>query len=264
MTISGAARVSVLLGDPLHKANSPGYYNTFFAEHGRNAVLVPMEVAPDGFDALVRALKQVRNIDGLIITMPHKQSILAHLDVLGPTASIVGSANVARREADGRWAGDMFDGPGYAGALAARDIEVPGRRAYFTGCGGVARAMAVALAEGGISALRLHDLDASRAHSLAALIRERYPRIACEIGVAEPGDYDLAINATPLGMRPDDPLPFDVSALTARTAVSDVTTQPVITPLIEAAQARGCRVTTGRDMFDTQTALTVRFFGWDR
>lgn len=263
-TISGATRLYVLLGNPLDKARSPEYYNTAFAARGIDAALVPMEVAPEGFDALVRALKTVRNLDGLIVTMPHKQAVLAHLDRLGEAARRVGAANVARREPDGRWFGDMYDGPGFVGGLRTRGIEPAGRRAYMVGCGGVARAIALALADAGVARLRLHDLDARRAAALVEALHAQYPRLACESGSADPAEFDLVINATPLGMQPGDALPFDVARLTPSTVVADVTTKPEITPLLAAARKRGCAIATGRDMFEAQTALAERLFGWSR
>jgi len=263
-TISGATRLYVLLGDPLDKARSPEYYNAAFAARGIDAVLVPMEVAPAGFDALVRALKTVRNLDGLIVTMPHKQAVLAHLDRLGEAARRVGAANVARREADGLWFGDMYDGPGFVGGLRARGIEPAGRRAVMLGCGGVARAIALALADAGVARLRLHDIEPQRCAALVDTLRAQYPRLACESGSADPAEFDLAINATPLGMRPGDALPFDVARLTASTAVADVTTKPEITPLLAAARERGCPIATGRDMFEAQTTLAEQLFGWRR
>jgi shikimate dehydrogenase len=261
-TISGATRLYVLLGDPLDKARSPEYYNALFAARGIDAVLVPMAVAPADFGALIPALKAVRNLDGLIITMPHKQAVLAHLDRLGDAARRVGAANVARREANGRWFGDMYDGPGFVGGLRGRGIACEGRRVYLLGCGGVARAMAIALAEAGVARLRLHDLDAGRAEALAAALRAQFPGLACELGAADPAQFDLAINATPLGMQPGDALPFDPSQLTPRTAVADVTTKPEITPLLAVARERGCPIATGRDMFEAQTLLAERLFGW--
>jgi len=261
-SVSGATRLYVLLGDPLDKARSPEYYNARFAARGIDAVLVPMAVAPADFDALIPALKAVRNLDGLIITMPHKQTVLAHLDRLGDAARRVGAANVARREADGQWFGDMYDGPGFVGGLRARGIAPEGRRAYLVGCGGVARAMATALAEAGVARLRLYDPDFARAEALAATLRAQFPGLACALGPADPAQFDLAINATPLGMQPGDALPFDASRLTPRTAVADVTTKPEITPLLAAARARGCPIATGRDMFEAQTMLAERLFGW--
>jgi len=263
-SISGTTRLYALLGDPLDKARSPEYYNAVFVARGIDAVLVPMEVAPEGFNALIRALKTVRNLDGLIVTMPHKQAVLGHLDRLGDAARQVGAANVARREADGLWFGDMYDGPGFVDGLRARGIEPAGRRAYMVGCGGVARAIALALAQAGVARMQLHDIDTQRSAALVETLRAQYPRLACESGSADPAKFDLVINATPLGMRPGDALPFDVARLTPSTAVADVTTKPEITPLLAAARERGCPIATGRDMFEAQTALAEQLFGWGR
>jgi len=263
-SISGTTRLYALLGDPLDKARSPEYYNAVFVARGIDAVLVPMEVAPEGFNALIRALKTVRNLDGLIVTMPHKQAVLGHLDRLGDAARQVGAANVARREADGLWFGDMYDGPGFVDGLRARGIEPAGRRAYMVGCGGVARAIALALAQAGVARMQLHDIDTQRSAALVETLRAQYPRLACESGSADPAKFDLVINATPLGMRPGDALPFDVARLTPSTAVADVTTKPEITPLLAAARERGCPIATGRDMFEAQTALAEQLFGWSR
>jgi shikimate dehydrogenase len=93
-------------------------------------------------------------------------------------------------------------------------------------------------------------------------VRAQYPKVACDAGAADPAQFDLAINATPLGMKPGDPLPFDVAGLAPATAVADVTTKPEITPLLAAARERGCPIATGRDMFEAQTLLAERLFGW--
>jgi len=113
-----------------------------------------------------------------------------------------------------------------------------------------------------VARLQLHDLDAKRAATLVEALRAQYPRLACAAGAAEPADFDLVINATPLGMRPDDAMPFDVSRLGPATAVADVTTKPEITPFLAAARERGCAIASGRDMFEAQTALAERLFGW--
>ena len=118
--------------------------------------------------------------------------------------------------------------------------------------------------QAGVARMRLHDIDAQRCAALVETLRAQYSRLACESGAADPAEFDLAINATPLGMRPGDALPFDVARLTPSTAVADVTTKPEITPLLAAARERGCPIATGRDMFEAQTALAEQLFGWSR
>jgi len=258
VTITGATRVYALLGDPLHKARSPEHFNGVIARAGMHSVLVPLEVSNESFDPLVGALKSTRNFDGFILTMPYKQSMLKHLDRLGPAASKVGVVNVARRDPDGRWSGEIFDGVGYVDALRAKGVDVRGKSACIKGCGAVARAMTVALAEAGLARLVASDLQAAQEQALVALLNTHFPALACEAGEMQPDRFDIAINATPLGMAEGDPLPFEPLA----KVVSDVTTKPEITPLLARARERGCTITSGADMFNGQAARIAAFFGW--
>jgi shikimate dehydrogenase len=256
VTISGATRVYALLGDPLHKARSPEHFNGVIARAGVDAILVPLETQE--FDQLVRALKGTRNFHGFILTMPYKQAMLQHLDDLGPSARKVGGVNVARRGPDGRWTGEIFDGAGYADALRAKGVAIEGGSACMLGCGAVARAMAVALADAGLSRLRVKDVEAKQEAAFVALFGKHYPKLACTSGAFDPGQFDIAINATPLGMADGDALPFEPLA----KVVCDVTTKPEITPLLARARERGCTITTGADMFNAQAARIAAFFGW--
>ncbi len=173
MTISGTTRLYAILGDPLARARTPERFNAIFAERGIDAVMVPAEVDAAGFDAAVAGFKSLRNCDGLIITMPHKHAMCAHVDELRDNGRLVGAINVARRMPDGRWVGDMFDGRGYLGGLKNRGIDPKAKRVHLIGAGGVARAMGMALAQAGVASLTLRDIDASRAQGLADSIRAR-------------------------------------------------------------------------------------------
>lgn len=255
MKITGAARVYCLLGDPLHKARTPEHFNGFFAARAMDALMVPLEV-PDGqLRAVFDALKRIKNLDGVIVTMPHKAGMAALVDRLAPNGRNVGAINAARRGADGRWIGDMFDGQGYTGALRGRGVDPSGKRVHLVGAGAVARAIGFALLEQGVAAITLTDLDRARADALAAALK-------ASTSAQTPADADIVINCTPLGMQEGDPLPFDPAQLKPGTVVSDVTTKPEITPLLAAAQARGLAISTGRDMFEAQADALARFFGW--
>jgi shikimate dehydrogenase len=160
--------------------------------------------------------------------------------------------------ADGRWTGEIFDGVGYADALRAKGVDIRGKSACILGCGAVARAMTVALAEAGLARLTVCDRDAAQQTALISLLGKHFPALECEARRIRPEDHDIAINATPLGMAEGDPLPFEPTA----TVVSDVTTKPEITPLLAKARERGCTITTGADMFNAQAARIAAFFGW--
>ena len=261
MTITGTTRLYAILGDPLARVRSPERFNTLFAERGIDAVLVPAEVDAAGFDAAVAGFKRLRNCDGLIITMPHKHAMCKHVDELGDDGRLVGAINVARRTQDGRWVGDMFDGRGYVAALKHHGVAPAGKRVHLIGAGGVARAMAMAMAKEGILSLTLRDLDARRALDLARAVIGSFPKVKAEAVNEDRYDVDILANATPLGLRDGDPLPCDPSRIAARTVVTDVIPKPAITPLLTAAQARGCTVVTGADMVEGQAGLVADFLG---
>jgi shikimate dehydrogenase len=259
--ITGTTRLYAILGDPLARARSPERFNAIFAERGIDAVMVPAEVDAAGFDAAVAGFKTLRNCDGLIITMPHKHAMCAHVDELRDNGRLVGAINAARRLPDGRWVGDMFDGLGYLGALRNRGIDPAAKRVHLIGAGGVARAMGMALAQAGVASLTLRDLDARRAQGLAKSIRAAFPKVKAEALPADRYDVDILANATPLGLRDGDPLPCDPARIPSRTIVTDVIPKPDITPLLAAAQARGCTVVTGREMVEGQAGMVAAFLG---
>ena len=261
MTITGTTRLYAILGDPLARVRSPERFNTLFAERGIDAVLVPAEVDAAGFDATVAGFKRVRNCDGLIITMPHKHAMCKHVDELRDNGRLVGAINVARRMQDGRWVGDMFDGRGYVAALKHHGVAPAGKRVHLIGAGGVARAMAMAMAKEGVLSLTLRDLDSRRALDLARAVTMAFPKVKAEAVNEDRYDVDILANATPLGLRDGDPLPCDPLRIPARTVVSDVIPKPAITPLLAAAQARGCTVVTGADMVEGQAGLVADFLG---
>ena len=261
MTITGITRLYAILGDPLHKARTPERFNALFAERGIDAVMVPAEVDAAGFDAAVAGFKRLRNCDGLIITMPHKHAMCRHVDELRENGKLVGAINAARRMPDGRWVGDMFDGRGYVGALRAHGIELEGKRVHMIGAGGVARAMAFALAQAGVAAISVRDLHRSRAVDLTHALTAAFPRVQGEALDADRYACDILANATPLGMRDGDPLPCDPERIAPATVVTDVIPKPEITPFLAAAKARGCVISTGRDMVEAQAELVAAFLG---
>jgi shikimate dehydrogenase len=257
--VTGTTRLFAILGDPLSKARTPEGMNALFAEHGIDAVMVPAEVDAAGFSDAVAGLMRLRNCDGLVLTMPHKQAMCAHVHELRENGRRVGAINAARRLPDGRWVGDMFDGLGYVGALRRHRIDPVGKRVHMIGAGGVARAMAMALAQAGIAVLTLRDLAAERAADLAQAVKTAFPSVEARAVQADAQHCDILLNATPLGMREGDPLPCDPGAVPSAAVVSDVITKPEVTPFLAAARARGCTITSGKDMFEAQIRMVTAF-----
>jgi shikimate dehydrogenase len=261
--INGVTRLFVIIGDPIHGVRTPTLFNEMFGRKNINAVMVPHHVAAADLGATWSGLKAIKNLDGVVITMPHKTPMCGLVDSLGINGRVAGAINAARRKSDGSWEGDMFDGIGCVDGLQRQGHEVAGRSAFLMGIGGAGSAVASALAHAGIKRLVVQDVDSARLDQVVERIRAAYPGLSVGSGTIGDGPFDLAINATPVGMREDDPLPFDPSPLPTSTLVVDVIIKPEITPLLTLAQKTGHEIQPGRHMHRGQAIAAARFFGFD-
>ena len=261
---SGGTRLHVIIGDPIAQVKAPGGLTREFARRGRDWIVVPLQLTSADVDAGVSVLSRARNVDGLIATVPHKFALASHCTTLSERARFLGAANVARRNADGSWHGDMLDGEGFTDAAARAGCRMQGARALLIGAGGAGSAIALSLLDHGVARLAICDVDADRRARLLARLADRFgDRVGQASGDAS--GVDVLVNATPIGMKENDPLPLDIAGLRATTFVGDVITVPEITPLLADAQERGCPVQTGIGMFESNIGLMAGFFeGPDR
>jgi shikimate dehydrogenase len=262
MQIDGHTELIAHLGWPTHSFKAPMIYNPYFESIGVNAVVVPMGVRPDSFAPVLRSLFALENIRGALITMPHKVSVVELLDEVTPTVKVAGACNAVRRDVAGRLTGDMFDGEGFVRGLRRKGLQVIGARALVVGCGGVGSAIAASLAAAGVAALALYDVHQPTVEGLAQRLRTHYPAIEVGTGSNDPAGMDLAVNATPMGMNPGDPLPMPMDRLEPRTFVGEVVMKTEMTAFLTAAQARGCPVQVGTDMLFEMIPAYLEFFGY--
>lgn len=248
LPLSGATRVVFIVGDPIAQVKSPAGVTALLRERGADAVCVPIHVKAADLAAFVDIAERLPNVDGLLVTVPHKFAVLEGCATLTPRARSIGAVNMLRRGEAGRWHGDMCDGQAFTAALGALGRPLRGARALLVGAGGAGSAIAHALVDAGVAEIALHDSDAQRREALAARLR-RYGPTAVSLGSADPAGFDLVCNATPLGMREGDPLPLDVSRLSPGAVVGDVVTVPAVPPLVAQARARGHAASSGSDMF---------------
>jgi shikimate dehydrogenase len=238
--ISGRSRVFALLGDPVAHSLSPAMHNAGFRAAGLDAIYVPLRCAAEDLHGVMRTLALQGG--GGNVTVPHKQVAAAAapgdarvtaLGVANVFASQEGQLRVANTDVDGVLA--LLDGMG-----------VPRGSWCVVGTGGSARAVVGAAGERG-ARLAVISRDHSRGESLL--------RWAAERGVqrADATECQVVINATPLGLRPDDPLPIELGAMPVVTHVADLTYRAdAPTALIELARSRGLGAADGREMLLTQ------------
>ncbi len=260
--IYGSTRLYAVLGDPVLQVRAPGLLNPVLAEMGLDAVVVPVYARSQDFADVVRALMRIGNLGGLLITVPHKAAVCALADEVGPNAALSGTANAMRQEPDGHWLAENFDGLGFVRGLAAAGYPARGKHVALVGAGGAGSAIAVALLLAGASRLSLDDRDRTRVSALVARLAHRWPQL---ITLSGPGDLqaaDIVVNATPLGLRPGDSLPFDPLEARPDAVVADIVMNPHETALLRRAAAVGRSVHHGIHMLREQVPCYREFFGW--
>jgi shikimate dehydrogenase len=259
--IDGNTLIFATPGDPVAQVRLPEVMEAVFAALGVNAVWVPMHVGPEGLAAVLQGLRTIRNFRGITVAIPYKPTVGAMLDRLTPRAQAAGSVNLVRLDPDGKLVGDIVDGAGFVRGLALRGHAVAGATAWLVGVGGGGSAIAAALAEAGVKRLYLTELNKARVAAIHARLAQYYPTTPVQVVDRPPGPVDFAINATPCGLQPDDPLPFDPSVLVVQTVVCDIIMKPRETRLLQAAQGRGMRVHHGHHMLDAQIPMYLEFLG---
>jgi len=260
--ITGTTQLFGLMGDPLTTARSPELLNRLFMEQGVNAACIPLWVKGEDLPTFISGIRAVGNLAGLLVTMPHKQSMLAYVDELHTTAREVGAINVIRCSSDGLWVGAIFDGLGCVLGMEWEGLHPANKSVLLIGAGGAGRAIAFAVARAGARNLTIFDIDRSRAEDLAKSVTLA-TGCSTRLGAPDPRGFEVVINATALGMKTGDVLPVDPSRLEPGSTVVDIINTVELTPLCRAASERGCRIQNGRPMHEGQAVHALRFLGFD-
>ncbi len=265
-SLTAATRLVGVIGDPVRHSLSPALHNAAFASLGLDWASVAFPV-PTG--ALPAALAGVRalGIDGLSVTMPHKEAVLASVDRCSETARTLGAANTVVRQG-GEMVGESTDGAGFLDALRGAGCDPDGWRCLVLGAGGAARAVVLALTEAGAAEVVVANRTPARAERAAALAGP-----VGRVGSADQADQaDLVVNATPLGMlggpsgclageqgpeRAGAALPVEPGRLGPGQLVVDLVYHPRETPLLKAARGQGAGVQGGIAMLVHQAARAI-------
>jgi shikimate dehydrogenase len=260
--IDGKTKLIAHLGYPTESFKAPMIYNPYFAKKRINAVVVPMCCKPEDFPEFFKLLFRLSNIHGALITMPHKVPVVALLDEVSVSVKVAGACNAVRVEQNGKLIGDMFDGEGFVRGVLRKGHKVANARVLVAGNGGVGSAIAASFAKAGAAELALFDAHAPMMNGLAERLKANYPNLKVTTGSNDPAGYDVVVNATPLGMKPDDPLPMDVTRIAPSTFVGEVVMKAEVTPFLTAARERGCEYQIGTDMLFEQIPAYLEFFGF--
>jgi shikimate dehydrogenase len=256
--LSGATRITFIVGAGVEDLKSPGMLSKIFYERNLDAVMLAADVPANSFNRFFQGVTAMRNLAGLMITMPHKFAAYSECADVTDRARFLKAVNVMRRSDSGRWFGDNFDGVGFIAVLRKKSSDIAGSRGLLFGAGGAGTAIALELLDAGLKSLAVVDSDGLRCDGLVRKLSELHPGRVVR-GDSHPSGFQYVVNATPLGMQPGDALPFDISAVDAGAVVGDVVTSSPITNLIQKANARGCVTVTGTEMLKSQAELHADF-----
>lgn len=256
--LSGRTRLLGVIGHPIAHSLSPPMHNAAFAVGRKEAgeaeyVYVAMDVRPERLPGAVAGLSALGFV-GFNVTMPHKEAVLPFVDELDETARLAGAVNTVVVGEGGSLRGLNTDGSGFVEACGEAEVYFAGRRVLVLGAGGAAAAIAVAVLGEGASRLYIANRTARKSGELCAKLSEvafGAEVLTCSIdelgGVVE--EVDVLINATYLGMKEGDPLPFPAGSLSAEKVVCDaVYLAGRETELIRWARETGARVVPGGRM----------------
>lgn len=242
--IDAATRLYCVFGNPVRHSKGPLIHNEAFKDKSINAVYLAFEVQ----DA-AKAVQAVRTLDiqGASVTIPFKESIMAHIDWIDPLARAIGAVNTIVNE-DGVLKGYNTDC--LAAVVPLVPLGISGKTVCIVGAGGAARAVAhgIAAENGDII---ITNRTEEKGQALAETVNARFIP-ANEMAKIQ---ADVVINTTSIGMTPKaDQISFPPEALTSEMVVMDVVYTPLRTRLLDAAEQKGCTTIDGLSMFIAQAA----------
>ncbi len=264
--IDARTQLYAVLGHPVRHSLSPPMHNAAFDALRLNAAYLAFDVDPARLPALLPALAEL-GFAGLNLTVPLKETAFACLSNLDASAARMRSVNTVRMDGDGM-RGYSTDGEGFLSALREEfGLEVRGRRVCLLGCGGAGRAVAIACAIAGAAEIRLANRAAVRAERLAAELAglPGAPRVT--LAPAQPSAWqeacrwaEIIVQATSVGLRPDDPPLVGHDAFHAGQWFYDLIYHVPETAMMRAAAAAGARAANGLGMLLHQGALALEIW----
>jgi shikimate dehydrogenase len=264
MKVFGHSQLFGIMGYPVEHSISPIMHNAAYETMGLQAVYVPFRVKPEDLGKATMALRAL-NISGVNVTLPHKGAIIEFLDELDPSAKIVGAVNTVVR-VNNKLVGHNTDGPGFLLSLRKDGhFDPAGKKVVLLGAGGAACAVAHALAGAGVRRLVIANRDKTRAEVLAKRVIKNFERETLPVGLSESRalhwlirESDLLVNATSVGLQPNDRLNLNPNSLHPKLFIYDLVYRE--TALVKMAKRRGLKTLDGLGMLVSQGARSFEIF----
>lgn len=262
MDIDGNTQLIGILADPISHVRTPQLFNALVAKQGLNVVCVPCHVSPARLPQWLAGAPALQNFLGLVVTIPHKEAVVAACHELSVSAQLVGAVNVMRWDRQRQhWVGANFDGDGFVAGARDQGYRFTGKRVLQIGAGGAGKSIAYAVAREQPAALVIHNRSEARGKALVERLSAALPTVSITTGSADASDFDVVINATSLGLKDGDPLPLPAESIAPGTLVCEAVMRDGDSALLSAARSRGALAHRGQYMLYGQMVEMARFLG---
>ena len=256
----GTTKIYGCLADPIDHVRAPSIFTSIFQDKQKDAVMIPIHVNADNLENVVISLKSIKNFEGM--TIPHKTDIAKLCDYLEPDAKFTGAVNWIKFDNDRKLIGNNFDGQGFVNGLIGQNFTLKNKSVCLFGAGGAAVSIGCSLANEQIKSLKLINRDINKAINLKKKINAKSNLLKVEI--FPENEYsltgsDIIINATSLGLKKTDKLPFDVTNSSLNSVIVDIIMQPEETELLKHAKSLGRSIHYGKYMIESQIDLVNDF-----
>lgn len=247
MTIDNQTKLCAVIGHSISHSKSPIVHNAAYQAAKQNYVFLAFD-----FTQVNEAIKIMKQLDikEYAVTMPHKIEVMDYLDKIDPLAKKIQSVNTVINK-DGKLYGYNTDITGVERTFMKNRVNLKDKKVVMIGAGGVARTVGVVVKNFG-GRLIIFDRTGSKSFSLAETLK-------CNADTTENlnnyGDYDILINATPVGMHPDTrSMPVSKNFIKKNRIIFDLIYNPIKTKLLKEGEKKGCKCINGVDMFVGQAA----------
>ncbi|CCQ95970.1 Shikimate dehydrogenase [[Clostridium] ultunense Esp] len=256
MDINFNKDVYCLIGNPIAKSLSPIINNSYYKIIGKNNIYLAFNVKEKDLADVINVFK-ILNIKGFNVTLPHKISIMEHLDSISDEAKILGAVNTVKNK-NGRLIGYNTDGMGFLKSLELEDVGVKDKTVLVLGAGGAANAISISLAKEGVKKIIISNRTLSKAKILAEKISRKFPKVTSEydslkLKNVRKEKIDIIVNCTSVGMHPNiDESPINLHGFSENLIIYDIIYKPRRTKLMELAEKKGYYTINGLSMLINQ------------
>ena len=244
-----------VIGHPISHSKSPLIHRFWLEQLGIVSDYKARDVLPENLGAYFKEAAADKDWRGCNITIPHKIAALDFVGDPGDVRGSIGAINTVFRDEQGALLGTNTDAAGFYGPIA--DLPLAGETAVVIGAGGAARAVLFALAQADIGEVVILARNALKAAGLLAHFGLKGRVLPLD---ARLPDAALLVNASPLGMKGQEPLDIDLLPLPEHALVYDLVYAPIETPLLKAAKARDLETVDGLEMLVGQAAVAFELF----